>query len=204
MNIILIRHGETPLNRARILQPADTPLSELGQQQAAAMAQRLSREPISAILSSDMTRAAQTASPLAAELNLPIEFSTVLHERNFGDLRGRRFSELGFDPMAADYEPPNGESWADFHKRVADAFDLVIAKAAGQAETLAVVSHGLVIREMIKRHLSSVPPPDHMANTSVTVFSRQPPYEVSLLTCDNHIVELMNNTAGVSGKGGLV
>ena len=38
MLLYLIRHGETPLNVARVLQPADTPLSERGQRQAQALA----------------------------------------------------------------------------------------------------------------------------------------------------------------------
>lgn len=203
MNIILIRHGETPLNRARILQPSDTPLSELGQQQADAMARRLKDQPISAILSSDMTRAAQTAAPLAAALNLPIEYSTELHERDFGDLRGRKFSELGFDPMAPGYKPPSGESWEVFHARVADAFEMVINRADQTDRTLVVVSHGLVIREMIKRHLSSTPPPERLENTSVTIFSKRQPHAVSLLACDRHVIELINRGASPTQPGGL-
>ena len=41
MTILLIRHGETALNAARIVQPADTPLSERGIAQARALARRL-------------------------------------------------------------------------------------------------------------------------------------------------------------------
>ena len=203
MNVILIRHGETPLNRARILQPADTPLSDLGQAQAQAMAERLKDEPISAILSSDMTRAAQTAAPLAAALDLPVKYNQVLHERSFGDLRGQKFSELGFDPMAPDYAPPNGESWPTFFKRVADAFELIIAEAAQQEQTLAVVSHGLVIRELIRRHLHSEAPPERLENTSVTVFGRTAPFPVSLLACDAHL-DNVTHPDKPAQPGGLV
>ena len=41
MNLLIIRHGETPLNVARVLQPPDTPLSLRGQAQASALASRL-------------------------------------------------------------------------------------------------------------------------------------------------------------------
>jgi len=61
MSILLIRHGETALNAARVVQPADTPLSERGAAQAAALARRLADFGIAAILSSDLPRAAQTA-----------------------------------------------------------------------------------------------------------------------------------------------
>lgn len=202
MNIILIRHGETPLNRARILQSPDTPLSDLGAQQARAMGERLKHEPISAILSSDMARAAQTAQALSEATGIPVAHNTLLHERSFGDLRGQRFADLGFDPMAPDYAPPNGESWEVFHHRVAQAFELVIETAATQEKTLAVVSHGLVIREMVRRHLTSnVNVPERLENTSVTIFEKQAPHTVSLLACAKHLKDLSDDT---SGRGGLV
>ena len=202
MNIILIRHGETPLNRARILQPADTPLSDLGQQQAKAMAQRLKEEPIDAILSSDMTRAAQTAQALSDATDIPIAFSTLLHERSFGDLRGQRFDDLGFDPMAPSYAPPNGETWEQFYQRVAEAFELVIQTANAQNKTLAVVSHGLVIREIVNRHLSSQgQAPERLENTSVTIFEKQPPHTVSVLGSADHIQGLSDSQ---TTNGGLV
>lgn len=203
MSIILIRHGETPLNRARILQPPDTPLSDLGLAQAGAMAQRLSAEPIDRIVSSDMTRAAQTAAALGEALNLPVQHTDVLHERSFGDLRGKKFSELGFDPMAPDYAPPNGESWPAFYERVSRAFDYVIEQALQSEQTLAVVSHGLVIREMIRRHLQSDAPPERLENTSVTMFDRRAPYAVSLLACDAHLLDL-DHPDKPAQPGGLV
>lgn len=194
MSVILIRHGETTLNRARVLQPSDTPLSDLGMQQARAMAQRLKDEPIDAILSSDMKRAAQTAQVLSDVINTPITYSTLLHERSFGDLRGQRFDDLGFNPMDTGYAPPNGETWEEFYERVALVFELVIRTAGTQNRTLAVVSHGLVIREMIRRHLSSESTvPERLENTSVTIFDKQPPYAVSLLASAQHIQGLSDN-----------
>lgn len=53
MEIWLVRHGETAFNAARILQPADTPLSTHGLQQAQALAERLAGERFAGILSSD-------------------------------------------------------------------------------------------------------------------------------------------------------
>ncbi|MBC8056958.1 MAG: histidine phosphatase family protein, partial [Rhizobiales bacterium] len=41
MTLLLIRHGETALNVARVLQPAETPLSARGAAQAEALGQRL-------------------------------------------------------------------------------------------------------------------------------------------------------------------
>ena len=109
MQLLIIRHGETPLNVARVMQSADTPLSDNGQAQAARLGQRLT-----GIVSSDLPRALQTAEAIAAATGLPIITSALLHERNFGDLRGRPHASLGFDALAMTEAPPNGESMADF------------------------------------------------------------------------------------------
>ena len=43
----------------------------------------------------------------------------MLHERNFGALRGRAYDTLGFDPLAMDDAPPGGESAQAFAERIA-------------------------------------------------------------------------------------
>jgi broad specificity phosphatase PhoE len=65
MSIHFIRHGETLLNAARVIQPADTPLGPRGLEQAELVAQRIKALKPAAILSSDMPRAWQTASARA-------------------------------------------------------------------------------------------------------------------------------------------
>jgi broad specificity phosphatase PhoE len=190
MSIILIRHGETALNAARVLQPADTPLNDRGLAQAQSLARRLAGLPIAAILSSDMPRAMMTAQPLSEAIGLPIATSQLLHERNFGDLRGRAYDELEVDPMADDYAPPAGESWDTFRARVALAFEQMVATRARTAGTLAVVSHGLVIKAMLESHLrlaEGAELPERMANTSVTIVDASAPHQVRLMNCDAHL-----------------
>ena len=53
MSLLMIRHGETAFNRDRVMQPADTPLSDRGEEQVLRLAQRLSQEGITRILASD-------------------------------------------------------------------------------------------------------------------------------------------------------
>ena len=91
MSLLIIRHGETPLNVTRVLQPADTPLSANGQAQAEALALRLKNAGLAAILSSDLPRALQTAQAIGRACGLPVLTTALLHERNFGDLRGRAY-----------------------------------------------------------------------------------------------------------------
>ena len=190
MSIFLIRHGETALNAARVLQPADTPLSAIGLRQAEALAARLASLGVAAIVSSDLPRAWQTAAAIAVATGLPVTPSPLLHERNFGDLRGLRYDTLGFDALAMAAAPPGGESTAAFAQRVADAFAAVVAMRAALSGPLAVVTHGLVIRAMLDTHLA-VPAgmalPLAIANTSLTIFAELAPHTVALLDCTSHL-----------------
>ena len=107
----MIRHGETALNRDRVMQPADTPLSDRGKEQVLRLAQRLSTEGITRILASDLPRAAMTAQALSDETGIGVEFESLLQERNFGRLRGQRFIYLEaryIYPFAENYEPGEG------------------------------------------------------------------------------------------------
>src|SRR5262245_6407477 len=129
MAIFLIRHGETLGNAARVVQRPDNPLSPRGVAQAERLAQRLAGEGIAAILSSDLARAVMTAEHLRRATGAPVAYDPLLQERNFGDLRGTPYAELGLDMFAEDYAPPNGETWEVFHARVTRAW-AVVEKAA--------------------------------------------------------------------------
>ncbi|HWS75148.1 MAG TPA: histidine phosphatase family protein [Quisquiliibacterium sp.] len=190
MSIILVRHGETALNAARVLQPPETPLSERGLGQAEAVAKRIAGLAPAAILSSDLARAAQTAAAVAAATGRPVDLTPLLHERNFGELRGLAYDSLGHDPIHDEAAPPGGESMEQFRRRVEEAFAHMLDVRASLAGPLVVVSHGLVIRTLIERHLR-LPPgtaaPERLANTSVTIFSPESPYQVSVVNCALHL-----------------
>jgi broad specificity phosphatase PhoE len=202
MPIYLIRHGETTLNAARILQPPDTPLSEHGSAQAFALGTSLRAQSVDAILSSDMVRAMQTARAIleaqAGAKSLRLNITSLLQERNLGDYRGQPYEVIGCDLLDFKEAPPGGESLADFEARVAIAFDQVIAVHRHLAAPtkpdplLLVVSHGLVIRRMIEAHigLSGHSVPDHLANTSITAFDAEPPHRISLLNSSSHLASI--------------
>jgi broad specificity phosphatase PhoE len=190
--IHLIRHGETAYNAQRILQTPEVPLSEHGQEQARRLAERLADAGIARILASDLERAVMTARALAATTRAPVHLEPLLQERNFGALRGRAYADLGFDPFAPDYEPPEGESVPRFRERVARAWSVILEHAAAAAGPLAVVTHGLVCRDLVAGHL--VVPPDLRApadpyrwtNTCLTTLEG-PPWTVRLLACTAHL-----------------
>jgi len=200
MTILLVRHGETAGNAARILQRPDVPLNERGIHQAAQLAQRLCNHAFVHIVCSDLLRARMTAAPLATRSGIAIEENPLLQERNFGDLRGVPYAELAEDPFGPDFAPPNGEDWPTFHARVAEAFDFIVRRRRGVNGTLVVVTHGFVCRALVERHArlpAGVVAPERFDNTGVTVLYEDVPHTVSLLNCTRHLVtELEPDRAG--------
>ena len=92
--LFLIRHGQSAGNaEGRFGGHSPTPLSPLGLEQARVTAEALAKENISAIYSSDLLRAVQTAEPLAKLLRLDIVTSPAFRERNVGVLEGLTFDE---------------------------------------------------------------------------------------------------------------
>ena len=201
MTILLVRHGETDGNAARVLQRPDVPLNERGLRQAEQLAERLSADGFVHILCSDLLRARMTAVPLAARSGFAVEESPLLQERNFGDLRGTAYAAVGQDPFGPDFAPPNGEDWPTFHVRVAEAFALIVSRRRSVRGTLVVVTHGLVCRALVERHAllpATVIAPERYDNTSVTVLHEHAPHGVSLVNCTRHLTAALE----IAGQGG--
>ena len=190
MKIILVRHGQTTLNAARVVQPPDTPLSKHGQHQAKRVAKRLADEPLGALVSSDYARARETAGAIAQANGTPVEIRTSLRERNLGDVRGMAHAKLGDALYADDFQPPNGESWSLFHERIAGAWFEMTELAKGTQGPTVVVTHGLVCRSIVHHCLRSACAPNEapiwFENTSVTTIEG-PPWQVTSLNCTAHL-----------------
>ncbi len=203
MSLILIRHGETALNAARVMQPEATPLSATGLRQAEALARRVASLGPAALVSSDLPRAWRTAQAIASASGLDVTASVLLRERNFGELRGLPYDTLGFDPLAMNGAPAGGESAAEFTQRIAQAFAWLVLRRASADGPLAVVTHGLVIHEVLARHAGLAPAtqvPVRIANASITIIDAQPPHAVALLDCTIHLQSGARGAAdGLSG-----
>jgi probable phosphoglycerate mutase len=183
------------------MQRPDIPLNEIGVAQAARLAPRLIELGFVHVLCSDLTRARMTAAPLVAHAavhGIAIEDTPLLQERNFGDIRGTPYAELGFDPYAPDYEPPNGESIPVFHRRVAEAFALIAERRRGLAGNLVVITHGLVCRAIADRHARCREVPEQFDNTSLTVLDPDPPHAATLINCTRHLVDAQAGAAGAA------
>jgi probable phosphoglycerate mutase len=201
MTILLVRHGETDGNAARILQRPEVPLNDRGMHQAEQLALRLSQHGFVHILCSDLLRARMTAAPIAARSGIAIEENPLLQERNFGDLRGTPYADLDEDPFGPDFAPPNGEDWPMFHARVAEAFAFVVRRRRSLEGTLVVVTHGLVCHALVERHAllpAGILCPERFDNTSVTILHEQAPHGASLINCTRHLMTSIETRGGGS------
>lgn len=163
--LYLVRHGETPWNVAgRYQGQLDPPLTEHGRQQARAAAAQLAAQGISAIYSSDLARAYQTAQALADDLGLPIIIDKRLREINqgewqgvlIGDIRAGWPAELhGWEHDPWRHHPPGGESLQQVQQRLFAAINDIPAAHPGQK--VAVFSHKLPIA-LLKIRYQGHPP----------------------------------------------
>lgn len=87
--IVLLRHGQTDFNVAMRLQgQTDIPLNDVGRAQAAAAAHALSARRPDAVVSSDLSRALDTARAVADLVGVEVVADPRLRERDFGDWEG--------------------------------------------------------------------------------------------------------------------
>jgi len=132
MRILLIRHGETNWNRIhRFHGRSDEPLSQKGRDEAHALALALKDEPLTAIYSSPLIRARETANHIQAfHLSVPLFEEKGLIEMDFGAFEGMEavrwveeypdFYEVWMKNPAS-VTMPDGENLADVQKRALDA-----------------------------------------------------------------------------------
>jgi len=93
-HVIIIRHGQSQGNaEGRFGGHTDTPLSPRGRKQAEATAKALASEEFTAIYSSDLPRAIETASPLAKLTGVSLITTDALRERSVGVMEGLTFEE---------------------------------------------------------------------------------------------------------------
>ncbi len=152
--LTLVRHGETDWNSGgRIQGSTDIPLNDTGRAQARELADRLAteyagREAI--VVSSDLSRAAETADIVAAALGTAVSLRLPgLQERSYGDAEGMdapTFYDTYGPWHAADV--PGAETWPVVRERALAAIAEAVASAPEGTDVIAV-AHGALIREVI-------------------------------------------------------
>jgi probable phosphoglycerate mutase len=152
--IIAVRHGETAWNvAARIQGQKDIGLNDTGRWQARRLGEALAGEQISAVYSSDLGRARQTAQTIAEVTGVPVVPEEGLRERGFGMFEGKTIDEIhetwpdhahNWRKRIPEWEPPEGgESLLQLRERVTRTMHALAARHPG--EQIVVVAHGGVL-----------------------------------------------------------
>jgi alpha-ribazole phosphatase len=157
---ILIRHGESVWNGERRIQGSQDPdLSPRGRRQADLLVARLRThlsKRVTAVYTSPLRRAAETAERIGGALNLPTVSEPDFREMCLGRWEGMTVSQIQAafpgtyerwlqDPLA--FPAPGGERLEAFARRVVGAFERMQAALPGA--DLIVVSHGGVIKALL-------------------------------------------------------
>lgn len=188
-NLYLIRHGEAACNVDGTIAGirSDAGLTELGITQVQRLRDRLAATGeivASALISSTLPRALQTAEIIAPALGLPITPDDDAQELRPGEADGLNvtdflerygpFSDFREDP----YLPlaPGGESWGSFTARVGEFLYRIVREYAGQS--VVIVCHGGVIDASLLIGLgvgATAPAPGqfHTRNASITHWERE-------------------------------
>ena len=198
--LILVRHGRTQKNfESRIGAREDSPLDDLGLEQARRVADRMIEFPVSHIFSSPIKRTRQTAEAIAEKLSLDIEFSQDLIEYNFGVISGLTMNEIqqAYPSIYTDIQNfifqspqenmdrpviPEAESFNQLEKRVSHFTEVIMDNYLGQ--TIVAVTHLAIIKTFMATlfGLSVHKPMNFIGfNTSITVidFLRKRPILMS-------------------------
>ncbi|MBK7673784.1 MAG: histidine phosphatase family protein [Candidatus Accumulibacter sp.] len=152
--ICLVRHGETTWNAEKRIQgQIDIGLNAAGLVQAQAAADWLAGQPVTALYSSDLLRARQTAERLAVSLNLLPRFRPAFRERRYGLFEGLTYDESrarypadyhSFETRDPEFVIPfGGESLQQLYERVSAGLRQLAIEHFGQV--IVVVTHGGVL-----------------------------------------------------------
>ena len=157
--LLLIRHA-TAEDRGRFQGHRDVPLSKSGRQELELLCEKCSRHAVSAVYSSDLKRARETAEAVAHQFGLKVDVRPELREIHFGEWEGLTWRQIAqrHPRLAARWmvrfplQPiPGGEPFRQFRKRIAAAIGNIVAANRGQCAL--IVTHAGVIRFMLGKAL---------------------------------------------------
>jgi broad specificity phosphatase PhoE len=195
-NFLFIRHGAHDyLGRAIAGDKPGVHLNERGRDQAAHLPSKLGLLPLDAIYSGPLERVRETAEPLAAARNLPLQIADEFSEIGLGEWTDRTFSDLSAAPLWGHYNSfrssttaPGGELMLEVQARVVRK----LVQLRGQHQFVAIVTHGDVIRAAFA----------HFLGVHVDLFLRMEidPASLSLLELGENFVHVRLLNAPSAGS----
>ena len=158
LHLFLVRHGETEWNAVGKIQGvSDIPLNEKGFSQAGKIGEYLSPIKPGAIYSSNLVRAVETATAIAAHHDMPIIQKVELQELNYGEWEGLTKPEIeanngisswkNFRDDPLNNRPPGAETIESLFERSKSIFSEIINSY--QSGEVIVVSHGGCISALL-------------------------------------------------------
>lgn len=181
----MIRHGfSVANNEKRFAGHSDFPLTDIGRAQAERCADALVNEKIDAVYASDLSRAFDTATPVARSHDLPVIPHKGLREIFAGEWEGKTFAELeaeypeSFGVWKADLSsahPDGGESIRRLYSRILATLDEIARENEGK--TVCIATHATPVRSVCTAAMGL----DHKgmtrigwtANASISIFEYQ-------------------------------
>jgi broad specificity phosphatase PhoE len=197
--ILLVRHGTTAYNETDRLQGRiDNPLNQTGREETNRLAARLKNEKITAIFSSPLLRAVQTATAINSFHHLPLNIIPEFTEIDLGEWEGMNYTRVReqyadihqrwiSDP---DFPTPGGESFTAVFTRTRTGLSQILQN--GQQNIL-ITGHASVNRAILGNLLQLPPAVARWFRTSNAGLSR-------LLLMENSqsqwtVVDFWNSTA---------
>ena len=155
VRLYLVRHAESTWNvEGRVQGQADPPLSEQGQAQAARLADRFRGDAVTALYTSPLQRALNTAERVAQATGLPVRVDDRLKEHNLGLFTGHiwadiveQYPEFAKAWMEQALDMPGGEKHTALRARAAGVVEDIVAQHA--EGRVVVVSHGGLLGEYL-------------------------------------------------------
>ncbi len=156
MKIYIVRHGETVLNAKGVMQGRlDEPLNQNGRDLAEVTGKAMKGICFDACISSPLNRAMETAKIILRESGneIPITTDDRIIEINFGDIEGKKITEMGEKGYRFFMDPlhfagfPNGETIRDLCVRTQEFLNELIDGDDGK--TVLVSTHGVAMRAMV-------------------------------------------------------
>lgn len=168
MKLYFVRHGESEANTLRVISNRESlfGLTALGKEQAVILADRLRDVPVTAIFSSPILRARETAEILSEAIHLPYQINESLREYDCGILEEKSDEESWklHSEIAEDWtlnhnhlrRPEGGENFLDIKKRFLPFIQSFTTNGSQEESHILFVSHGGLLQLMLPEILTNI------------------------------------------------
>ena len=168
VKLFFVRHGESEANTLHVISNRESlfGLTSLGKQQAVILAERLKDIPVTAMYSSPILRARETAHILAQAFDLPYQITEALREYDCGILEDKSDEESWklHSEIAEDWalhhnhlrKPDGGENFLEIKKRFLPLIESFTQNGSHAEDHILFVSHGGLLQLMLPEILKNI------------------------------------------------